>query len=128
MTETNCTCEPGHHLSPDTFLCVKGEQTATFCCIVHTASIVCGWVYVTVPCPSVCLSVRLSVPSIDRCRRCGGFAAVGPSGKRYRSIAARPAPQQQMRAVPCLLLTQEAERRLAYTDTGLTMLLKTCGG
>ena len=25
---------------------------------------------------------------------CGGFAAVGPAGKRYRSTAARPAPQQ----------------------------------
>ena len=25
---------------------------------------------------------------------CGGFAAVGAAGKRYRSIASRPAPQQ----------------------------------
>jgi len=32
--------------------------------------------------PSVCLSV---VPS---CGRCGGFTAVGPAGRRYRSIAA----------------------------------------
>ena len=38
----------------------------------------------------VCLSVCPSVPS-GRARRCGGFAAVGPVGRRYRSIAARPA-------------------------------------
>ena len=25
MTETNCTCEPGYKLSPDTFLCIPGE-------------------------------------------------------------------------------------------------------
>jgi len=33
---------------------------------------------------SVCVSVRPS-------HRCGGFAAVGPAARRYRSIAARPA-------------------------------------
>jgi len=38
---------------------------------------------------SVCLSVRLSHPAAAR--RCCGFAAVGPAGRRYRSIAARPA-------------------------------------
>ena len=35
------------------------------------------------------MSVRLSVPAA-----CGGFAAVGEAGRKYRSIAARPAPQQ----------------------------------
>ena len=44
--------------------------------------------YVTVRCPSVCLSHSPVVAS------CGGFAAVGPAGRRYRSIAARPALQQ----------------------------------
>jgi len=54
----------------------------------------------------------LSVPFAH----CGGFAAVGPADRRYRSIAARPAQccsstrpqhgtQQQMRAVLCLQLT-----------------------
>jgi len=34
-----------------------------------TAYIVCGRVYVTVGCPSTCLSICLSVPSVDRCSR-----------------------------------------------------------
>jgi len=38
---------------------------------------------------SVRLSVRLSQHSAAA-RRCGRFAAVGPAGRRYRSIAARP--------------------------------------
>ena len=42
-------------------------------------------VYETVRYPSVCLS------HLPR----SGFAAVGPAGRRYRSIAARPAPQQR---------------------------------
>jgi len=38
---------------------------------------------------SVRLSVRLSVPAIDRCGiPRGGFAAVGPAGRKYRSIVA----------------------------------------
>ena len=37
--------------------------------------------------PSVCLSVCLSQHSAAA-RRCGRFAAVGPAGRRYRSIAA----------------------------------------
>ena len=45
-------------------------------------------VCVTVRCPSVCLSHSLAAAA------CAGFAAVGPAGRRYRSIAARPAPQQ----------------------------------
>jgi len=38
--------------------------------------------------------VRLSVcppHNTAAARRCGGFAAVGPAARRYRSIAARPA-------------------------------------
>ena len=67
---------------------------------------------------SVCLS-HLSTAAAE----CSGFAAVGPAGRRYRSIAARPAPQQhgaqqrsaqqQMRAVPRLQLTYEARRKLS---------------
>ena len=45
-------------------------------------------VYVTVRCLSVCLSHSPAAAT------CGEFAAVGPAWKRYRSIAARPAPQQ----------------------------------
>ena len=37
------------------------------------------------PHPSLCLSVPFRRTPL------GGFAAVGPAGKRYRSIAARPA-------------------------------------
>jgi len=53
------------------------------------------------------LSVRLSVPSIDRATAASGFAAELPAGRRYRSIAAGVLPalccdtaagaQQQMR-------------------------------
>ena len=52
------------------------------------------------------VSVRLSVAFV----RFSGFAAVGPVGRRYRSTAAWPVPQQngaavrrekQMRVVPC---------------------------
>jgi len=64
--------------------------------------------------PSVCLSRSPAAAA------CGGFAAVHPAARRYRSIAARPVPQQhgpqhgaqqQMRAVKRLQLTQEAEFR-----------------
>ena len=52
-------------------------------------------VYVTVRCPSVrltvhlsvCLSVCLSVPFCCAAAACGGFAAAGPTGGRYRSTA-----------------------------------------
>ena len=49
-------------------------------------------VYAIVGCPSVCLSH----PTAAR-RRCG-FAAVGPTSRRYRSIAARPAVSSSSRA------------------------------
>jgi len=38
--------------------------------------------------PSVCLSYSLAAAA------CGGFAAVGSVGWKYRSTAARPSPQQ----------------------------------
>ena len=50
-------------------------------------------VYVTVRCPSVrltvhlSLSVCLSVPFCCAAAVCGGFAAAGPTGGRYRSTA-----------------------------------------
>jgi len=46
-------------------------------------------VYETVQCPSVCLSYLPATAAF------GGFAAVGPAGRSYRSIAAWPAPQQR---------------------------------
>ena len=49
----------------------------SYCCTIR--------VYVVFGRPSVCLSV----PSFAR--HCCGFAAVGPAGTRYLSIAARPA-------------------------------------
>ena len=45
-------------------------------------------VYVTVRCPSVCLSHSPAAAA------CGRFAAVGPAGRRYQSIAARPVPRK----------------------------------
>jgi len=41
---------------------------------------------------SVCSSVSLF--NLTAAAAYGGFAAVGPVGRRYRSIAARQAPQQ----------------------------------
>ena len=66
--------------------------------IIVTARTACGRVYVTVRCPSsVCPSVCLSQLSTTAAA-CGGFAALGPADRRYRSIAARRtaanAPQQ----------------------------------
>ena len=46
-------------------------------------------IYETVRCPSVCLSY-FSAASAG-----GRFAAVGLAGRKYRSIVARSAPQQQ---------------------------------
>ena len=41
---------------------------------------------------SIRLFVRMSVSVMPTAAAaCGGFAAVGPAGRRYRSIAARPA-------------------------------------
>jgi len=50
----------------------------------------------------VCPSVRLNTGLQQQIRGCG-FAAVGPAGRRYRSIAAQPAlcgSGVRMRAVP----------------------------
>ena len=49
---------------------------------VDTAPIVCGKVYVTVRCPSVCPSVCLSQLS-TAAAACGGFASVGPADRIY---------------------------------------------
>jgi len=71
---------------------------------------------------TVCL-FQLSTAAAAR----GGFAAVGPAGRKYRSIAAQPAPSsngaqqhgalqhgglQQRRAVSRLQPPQKSERRL----------------
>jgi len=53
--------------------------------LIDTSRKVCDRVYVTIRCLSVCPSV----PSCVAGAACGGFAAVGPAGRRYRSIAAR---------------------------------------
>jgi len=50
---------------------------------VDTARIVCGRMYVTVRCPSVCPSACLIYPPLRR-----RVAAVGPASRRYRSTAA----------------------------------------
>ena len=55
---------------------------------INTARIVSDSAYVTEPCPSV----RLSVPAINRCSSMRRVADVGPEDRRYRLIAARPAP------------------------------------
>ena len=63
-------------------------MTASF---IDTARIVCDRIYVTARCPSVCRSARLSyctchLSTAASC--CLGFAAAGPAGRKYRSIAA----------------------------------------
>ena len=87
--------------------------------IVGAALVVCG-VYKTVRCLSAYQSVWLFHP--PAVAACGGFATVGPAGRKTRSTAARPAraaaaaPQrgarQRMRAVPRLQRALEAEHRL----------------
>jgi len=54
-------------------------------------------VYENVGRPSVCLCVRQSRRPASA-RRCGGFAVAGPAGRKYRSIAARPALSSKRRA------------------------------
>jgi len=52
-------------------------------------------IYVTVQCPSVCLSHQ-SVAAVA----CLGFAAGRPAGRRYRSMAGAGAQQQRRRSMP----------------------------
>jgi len=59
----------------------------------HCPHVMLSKVYVTVRYLSFCLSYSPAAAAS------GGFAAVGPAGRTYRSIAARPAPQQRMRSV-----------------------------
>ena len=56
--------------------------------VTYTARILCGGgsMKLSGVCPSLCLSHHSA-----NARRCGGFAAVRPAVRRYRSIAARPA-------------------------------------
>ena len=77
-----------------------------------------------------CLSVCLFAPAIDqhfnacRLQACitenhhGGFAAVGPAGRRYQSIAARPAAAQQQRrhSSTCGQCHVTSRRRWLNTD------------
>ena len=81
------------------------------CLFTDTACILCDRVYVTIRCPSVCLS------SFARCSACGGFAAVGPAVGRYRSTAAvaqQHGVQQQMRAMSCWDPRYEDQHRLTW--------------
>ena len=81
-------------------------------CTLFAIDNACG-VHVTVRCPSVSPFVCLSHLS-TAAAACGGFAALGPAGRRYRSISARAVSRRQ--------LTQEAEhrsrcgRRYSYTE------------
>jgi len=59
--------------------------------------------------PSVCLSHLSTVA-----RRCGGFAAAGPTDSRYRSIAQQHGAQQQMRAVTRCQPPYEAGHALVH--------------
>jgi len=47
---------------------------------------------------------------------CGGFAAAGPAGKRYRSFAAAAACGVRMRAMPLCQRTSVAEHRFVSDD------------
>jgi len=57
-------------------------------------------------------SVRLS--HSPAAAACGGFAAVGPAGRIYRSIAAAAACSGRMRAVPRSWHPSIAEHRFVY--------------
>ena len=81
----------------------KTDLCADFLLILYGIELLLYWhcshsmrstVYVMVWCSSVCLSICLF--HSPAAAACGGFAAVGPVGRRYRSIAARPAPQQHV--------------------------------
>jgi len=54
-------------------------------------------------CPSVC-PFHLSTAATA----CGGFAAVGPAGRRYRSIPARPAPSSNGAAAAHRIATRRS--------------------
>jgi len=69
---------------------LKRTRTVYAYVIFDIACIVCGRVYVTVRCPSVYPSVSANE---NAAAACGGFAAMGSAGRRYRSFAAWPAPQ-----------------------------------
>ena len=68
----------------------QGAESVVYDCLVviDRARMLCGRVYVTLRCPFVCRFHSSAAAA------CGGFAAVGPAVRTYRSIAARPAPQQ----------------------------------
>ena len=57
--------------------------------VIGTAGIICGRVYVSARCPSVCVFILSTAAAA-----CGGFAAVGPAGRRYRSTAAAAAARR----------------------------------
>jgi len=85
--------------------------------VIDTAFTICVRVYV-----SVCLSVRLSVPSCATAAACGGFAAVGPAGSRYRSIAARRVCSGRSRLSihihSSTALSRKREQCRVYSDVG----------
>jgi len=79
-----------------------------------TARIVCGWIYVTVQCSSVCLSHHLAAAC-----SCSGFAAVGPAAGRYRLTAQwRP---------PCAALQQRLRARQSAANAGSVTLSANVG-
>jgi len=90
--------------------------------VIGTACIVCS-VYVTVWCPSICLSLCLIVPSFGRC--CG-FAAVGPAcGDIDRLLHGR----RSAAATPQLNAQQQMSRELHEADaTGMQVSLDSYPG
>ena len=49
---------------------------------------------------------------------CGGFAAEGTAGRRYRSIAARPSPQAQQRVAAVWRATVNVGSAMFTADVG----------
>ena len=76
----------------------------------HCPRIMRSRVYLTVGCPSVCLSVCLSRHS-TAAATCGRFAAERRAGRRYRPTAA--VAQQQRRRSTAL----SSKRRQCYVDS-----------
>jgi len=81
--------------------------------LMDTARVLCGRVYETVRCPSVCLFVPACSTAPNA--TAANFAAVGATCGRYRSTAA--GAQQQTRAVSRWQLRCEAETQTCVKST-----------
>jgi len=86
--------------------------------VIGTASTVCGRVYVTVRCPSVCLSV----PAFGRCT-----ARLQQARTPFYRHPRQHDGRQRMRAVSCCTLASEAEHRFVSPSKRRVVVCATHG-